>query len=264
MAETTKFYVPWLQMEQIDVAASAYFKNSSPQLWQNSLDKPIFVTALLVDSNSLTEAYIRFGKRGRPLIVDPFVSTLALHNVERLSNQATDCAAPLWKFDARFPVLVPPRQLFEVELTDLAAAARIVNVQFHGRKLCDPSEYVVLTDRVTVAASGSYTSLVKTDPKSPIVLTDFLYYLEETGTVAKLRGLKIRITGGGLPPWSSTGIRGTVMFPNRNGGAAVLELDPVFELAPGETLDLEVHDTSGAAVSVYVGAVGYTEDRRSR
>jgi len=264
MAETNKYYVPWAQMEQIDVAASSYFKSSSPSLWRNSYDKPIVVTNILVDSNSVTTASIRFGKRGRSHISDSFVSTLALHNIERLSNQVTDCAAPLWKLDPRFPILLSPQQIFQVELTDLTAGARVVNVQMHGYKLCDPSEPIVLTDRVTVAQSGSYTALVKTDPKSPVILTDFGLYLEETGTVAKLRGLKVRVSEGGLPPWMSSPIRGTVLFPSRQGGAAILEFRKPIEILPGETLEIEVIDTSAGAVTVYVGAVGFTEDRRSR
>jgi hypothetical protein len=262
---TERYFVPWVQAEQIDVAASTYFKVSSPSLWKNTLDKPINILKVLVDSNSVTTASIRFGKRGRNPISDSYVSTYALHNVERFSNQATDCAAPLWKLDSRFPVLVPPRQIFQVELTDLASAARVVNVQLHGHRLCDPSEPVILTDRVSIAALGSVTSLLKTDPKSPIILTDIAYYLEETGTVAKLRGLKTRVSEGGLPPWMSTGIRGTVLFGNRQGGAAVLELDKNdLVLEPGETLEFEVIDTLGTAVTIYVGVVGYTEDRRSR
>jgi hypothetical protein len=264
MAETQKFYTPWLQMEQIDVDASAYFKNSSPSLWKNGFDKPIHLTQLLIDSNSSTTTSVKFGKRNRGFVVDTFVSTLALHNVERFSNQATDCAGPLWKFDRRYPVLVPPKQILEVELTDLAAAARVANVQLHGYRLCDPSEPVVLTDRISIASLGSMVAQLKTDPKGPIIATDLLYYLEETGTVAKLRGLKSRISGAGFAPWMSTGIRGTVMFPNRQGGAAVLELDPVIDLMPGETLELEFIDTDGGAITVYVGAIGYTEDRRTR
>lgn len=264
MADAQKYFVPWLQMEQIDIAASTYFKNSSPSLWKNTFDKPIHITELLVDSNSSVTTSLRFGKRGRAFNVDSFVSTLALHTQERFGNQATDCAGPLWKLDKRFPVLIPPRQVLEVELTDLAAAARVANVQLHGYRLCAPSEPVVLTDRISLASLGSMVAQLKTDPKGPIVATDLLYYLEETGTVAKLRGTKSRISGGGLPAWMTTGIRGTVMFPHRNGGAAVLELDPVLDLLPGETLELEFIDTDGGAITVYVGAVGYTEDRRSR
>jgi hypothetical protein len=264
MAET-KFYVPWAQMEQIDVAASSYLKNSSPSLWKNDRDKPINLTHILVDSNTIETASIRYGKRGKSFVSDSFLSTLAIHDIERISNQATDCAAPLWKFDPRYPVLVPPAQIFQVELTDLANAARVANIQMHGYRLCDPSEPVILTDRIAIAALGSYTSLVKTDPKSPVILTDLAVYLEETGTAALLRATKVRITDGGLPAWMSTGMRGTVLFPNRNGGAAIIELAPNdLVIAPGETLEFEVADTSAAAVSIYVGAIGYTEDRRSR
>ncbi|MCK9355562.1 MAG: hypothetical protein M0R22_00205 [Dehalococcoidia bacterium] len=260
-----RYFVPWAQAEQIDVAASTYFKNSSPSLWKNNLDQPIHVTHLLVDSNSVTTASIKVGKQGRSRIVDSYVSTLALHNIERLSNQATDSAAPLWKFDKRYPVIVSPQQIFQVEMTDLAGAIRYVNVQFHGYRLCDPSEPVVLAERVTLASLGNITALVKTDPKSPIIITDFGFYCEETGTAALLRGLKTRVTEGGLPPWMNMFIRGTVLFPNRQGGAAILELAPDdLLIQPGEVLEFEVIDTSAAAVTVYVGAVGYTEDRRSR
>jgi hypothetical protein len=264
MADETKYYVPWFNMEQIDVAASTYLKQSSPSLWQNSRDKPLIITHILVDSNSLTTASLQLGKRGLSRISDDFVASPAMHNIERLSNQTTDCAAPVFKFDPRYPVLVPPRQRFEVELTELTAAARVANVQFYGYRLCDPSEIVLLQSRVSIAASGAVTAIVDTDPQSPIILTDFMLYLEETGTVAKLRGLKIRVSGGGLAPWSTVGVRGTVMFPNRNGGAAILELSPRdLILAPGEVLEFVVKDTSGSAVSLYVGVVGYTEDRRS-
>ena len=260
-----RYYIPWAQMEQIDVAASTYFKNSSPSLWKNNLDRPIRVTHLLVDSNSVTTASIKAGKQGRSRIVDSYVSTLALHNIERMSNQATDSAAPLWRFDLRYPVLAPPQQIFQVEMTDLANAARVPNVMFHGYRLCEPSEPVVLGERVSIAALGSITALVKTDPKSPVILTDFGLFLEETGTAALLRGLKVRVSEGGMPPWMSTIIRGTVLFPNRQGGAAILELAPDdLVIEPGEVLEFEVIDTSAAAVTVYVGAVGYTEDRRSR
>lgn len=264
MADETKYYVPWANMEQIDVAASAYFKASSPQLWSNSRDKPIIVTHILIDSNSLTTASLRIGKRGLSRISDDFVASGAMHNIERLSNQTTDCAAPVWKFDPRYPVLVPPRQRFEVELTELTAAARIANVQFYGYRVCDPSEIVILQSRVSIAASGAVTAIVDTDPQSPVILTDFVIYLEETGTVALLRGLKVRVSGGGLAPWMSVGMRGTVLFPNRQGGAAILELAPRDLLInPGEVLEFEVKDTAGTAVSLYVGAIGYTEDRRS-
>lgn len=260
-----RYYVPWANAEQIDVAASTYFKNSSPSLWRNNLDRPIHVTHLMVDSNSVTTASIKIGKQGRSRIVDSYVSTLALHDIERMSNQATDCGVPLWKLDPRYPVLVPPQQIFQVEMTDLAGSARVVNVEFYGHRICDPSEPVILAERVSIASLGSVTALVKTDPKSPIILTDFGLYLEETGTVALLRGLKTRVSEGGLPPWMTSLIRGTVLFPNRQGGAAVLEMAPDdLVIAPGETLEFEIIDTSGSAVTVYVGAVGYTEDRRSR
>lgn len=265
MTEQQRYYVPWAFAEQIDVAASTYFKNSSPGLWRNNLDRPIHITHTLVDSNSVTTASLKVGKQGKSRIVDSYVSSLALHNIERLSNQTTDCAAPLWKFDERYPILVPPRQIFQVELTDLANAARVVNVQMHGYRLCDPSESVVLGERVNIAALGSVVASVKTDPQSPIVLTDFGLYLEETGTVALLRGLKTRVSEGGLPPWMGTLIRGTTLFPNRQGGAAIFDFTPNdLVLEPGEVLEVEVIDTSGSAKTIYFGAVGYTEDRRSR
>jgi len=253
--------VPWAQYEQIDIPTTG-LKATSGARWRNSTPYPIEIERLLIDSNSVTTAQVRFGIRGKRQLVDTFVHTRALHNYTLVANQTTDGAWPLWRFLQ--PAFVPPRQSFTVTLSDkVAGSDRNVNVQFLCSRHKSPSEVVVLTDRVTVPSGGSIDAIINTDEREALSLHAFSLYIEETGSVANLRGLTVKVQGGALPDWMDREIRGSVLFPDSNPAASILAFETPLVIQPGETFEAEFRDTSGSAQTLYLGAVGVAFDRRS-
>lgn len=262
MAEN-QYVRPWAQSEQIDIPATG-LKRGSTGLWRNGTSYPIVLEHILIDSESVTTTSVRMGVRGRRAMLDDFVSTLALQNELGLQNAAVDAAWPIWRFGK--PIIAPARQQFSVELADtVSGGARICSAIMHGHRACSPSEPVSISDTVSIPSGGKVVAQLRTDDADPLVLDSFQLWLNETGSAANLRGLQVKVSGGGLPAWMDQAIRGSLLFPDRNPAAGAI-WSPGREglvLLPGETLDIEFRDTSGAVVVVYLGAVGHAADLRS-
>jgi hypothetical protein len=257
-----KFFVPWIAFEQIDFVGTEGLKETSPTIFRNDTDQPIHIDRVLLDPNSVTDVNVRYGLRDRGEINSGFVRIDALHNVTHIMNQSTDGQRPVLIF--RKPVLVPPKQVFLVTLHDVVAGGtRVANVQFHGYRLRSPSEPVIFTGRAAIPSGGQVSLSVKTDHVSPVVLTSCALFLEESGTAAKLRGLKIAVSGGGLPAWTNTPARASVVFPDINPCAAIWEPPSTFVLQPGDAFFAEFFGVGGTDRTVYIGILGYKEDRRS-
>jgi len=220
----------------------------------------MLVDALLFDPVS-TSVRVRWGVEGGPMHTDPYAHMKAMHNA-LIMNQAADCAWPLWRL--RKPIIIPPRQGMVVELEDTVGGdARNVNVSLIGRDVRTGLPFI-LTDRVSVPSSGSARAEPQTHQDNPVEVHDLALYIEETGKAAGMRGLEVKVKGGGLPDWSDERIPANLMFPHRNGAAYILSFPGEgFVLPPGKSLSFEFHDNSGSDQTVYVGMVGYLRDRRS-
>lgn len=252
MNEIKKY--PWAQYEQIDVPATG-LKATTSSRWRNSSDLPIEIHKILVDSNSVTTSQIRLGIRGKRQLIDTYVRLESLHNHVIMANQTTDSAWPLWRFGA--PVHVPPGQYFQVTLGDkVGSAARDCNVQLICSTKHNPSRPMILTDRVEIPQSGEVDAVLNTDKSEELCAHALLLYLEEVGSDANLRGVTVRVRGAAGPDWMDRAIPGSVLFPDSNSVASVLALDVPLILEPGDVFEADVRDTSGGAVTVYLGAVG--------
>lgn len=258
MPETPRHCVPWIRWEEITLAAYG-FKNSTPSRFRNSTEDDVSIDALLFDANGNIGVELRWGKRGKPLAMEDFIDFRALSD-GIIMNQATDGSLALWKF--RQPVLFSPKQTLVVSFQDTTAGARVANVILTGRDTVS-GEPAILTDRVEIVASGQAEANPQTRQIHPVEVSSFGLYLEETGTAAKMRGLKVRVSGGALPSWSLDLVPASLVFPHRNGAASVLLLDEPIRLGRGETLDFEVRETAGGTPSVQMSAIGRSLDRRS-
>lgn len=254
-------WTPYATYEEIVILNSAGgIKKSTPSKFRNKSGDVMLVDALLFDPVA-TSARVRWGIEGGPMHTDPYAHMKAMHNT-LIMNAATDCAWPMWKL--RKPIIIPPRQGMVVELEDsVAGGARNVNVSFIGKDMVTGLLFV-LTDRVTVPSSGSIRAEPQTHQDNPVEVHDVAFYVEETGTAAKMRGLHVKVKGGGLPDWSDERVPASMMFPHRNGAAHILAFPGEgLVLPPGKSINFEFHDNSGGDVTVYVGMVGYLRDRRA-
>jgi len=258
MAEEKSKVTPWVRWEDVTISANG-FQNTDQSRFRNESDADVLVSRFLFDSLGNTGLELRFGKRGDPLYLDDFVDARALNNAEYM-NQVTDSSWMLWRLDQ--PFFLAPRQGFTITLQDtVVGGARYANVLLIGFDL-KTHEPIVLAERVTIPDGGQAEANPQSKQKHPVLITAVQIYLEETGTAALMRGLKVKVEGGAMPAWSKDAVPASVCFPERNGAAQVFKpANPVI-LKPGQTFDFEVRDTSGSSNEVYIGVVGYRLDRR--
>jgi len=253
-----KSFTPWIAWEQIDIPTTG-LKQSDPEEFRNSTDADILIDRILFDINSLTDVTVRFGKHGQTSHIDSFCDLRALHNVV-VMDEATDCGYPLLKL--RRPVVIPPKALVVVELQDTGNDADVYHVGLIGYK-ANSKDFYILNDSVSISANGQASLRLTNSYDEPIVVTDVSIYMEDTGTAARMRARKIKISGGGLTAWSSSLVPMSLFFPDRNGCSYIWAPPGPYILHPGEAISAEFRDISGAAVTVYWSVIGYREDRRA-
>lgn len=255
-------YVPFANYEEFVVAANG-LESSSPQKFRNLTSGDLLVKYLLMDPNN-SRVHIRFGLRGGAQYNESFVHPSVIHNVP-IPDATTDGAYPLWKLDK--PVIVPPAQGVQVELEDtVGGGTRYANVAMIGRKLdgAPTARPFFLADRVAISSSASATANLQGDQSVPVEVHALSIYMEETGTVALMRGLKVKVSGGGLRDWSNERIPASLMFPHRNAVSVVHEFPGEgVRLRPTEGFQIELRDVSGSGDTVRVALLGHAEDRRA-
>jgi hypothetical protein len=253
--------VPWIKYEQIDVVGATGLLKSDGSRFRNNTGADVIVKYLLVDSVSVTDVKVRFGKKGRAAQSDVFVSTKAIHNLVAYMNQATDGAWPLLKLD--YPCRIEPRQNFLVELQDTVNSAdRIVDIAIYGYLEKDGEPYVI-TERVTVPQNGSISQNLQSDQDSAMIIDSVGLWIEETGTAANQRGMLMKLRGGGMPDWMDQRVPSTIWSPHRNAGAMIKHFETPLILAPGEAFEAEFFTIGGVDRTLHMGLVGYAADRRS-
>jgi len=255
-----ELYVPHVNYETLVLTANQV-KSSSPQKFRNTTKDVMWVKYLMFDDQG-NSIHVRFGLRGGKQHVESFTHFYGFHNLMQM-DAAELGASPLLRLDV--PILIPPSQGFTVELEDtVGGGVRNVNVMMIGRRIESGGPFV-LADRVAVPSSGIATANLQSDQAETVAVHDFCLRIEETGTAAKLRGILLKVSGGGLANWMPQKTPGNLVFPHRNPACAVFKIpssDPRgVPLRPTEGFNFELRDVGGAGGTVSVGIIGYATDR---
>jgi hypothetical protein len=250
-------WTPYINYEEITLAANG-METSSPQKFRNTSRGRMWAKYLLFDRNSLS-VNARFGVRGGAQFIESFAHMEVLHNLPQM-DAATDGAFPLLRLDR--PFILPASQSVQVELEDTVGGGdRVVNAAMIGRKLSSGLPFFP-ADRVTVPTSGSVYADLQADQSEDVEVSALSLRVEETGTAAKMRGLKVRVRVGGTQDWSPSRIPANLHFPHRNAAASVYALPGNgIPLEPTEGLQFELLDLGAVGGTVYLGMIGYLEDR---
>jgi hypothetical protein len=231
--------VPWLQWEDITISASEIVKESSEAIWTNGTEDLIVLDYITFDMNSL-DFRVRFGVAGRIPVIKDYVAPAVLDNTVKM-NRAQDNSYPTLLFRKEFPFVVPPQENVTVLLRDtLDAAARNLNVAMSGLNQMDRFTY--MADRQTVPQNGTIGAVLKSDEKGPLRVTHVQLYEESVGSAGDLSGLDVWIKGVGMRQWMRGYMRGSLVFPNRNGDGLAYRPPNPLVLEPGDILDWYAFD----------------------
>lgn len=247
---------PIIHWEQITIPATTYVQQSDPTTFINPTEKDMEIHHICLDDEG-NNIQLRMGRLGGKSINETYAHMRSFHNT-RIMSRTVDGGYPLLKLPR--PIRLAANKGLTVRLQDtVAGGARLANVILIGYNPKTGMPFFP-ADRVSIPSGGQVAAQVQNQQDTEIVCGGLQIYMEEVGTAALQRGLRVKVEGGGLPDWSQTLVPASVHFPHRNAAASVWTPQRPIILKPGEAWMFDLLDTTGAAVTATVSTIGLYQD----